>query len=408
MRLHHPILRKTCNRDAGFTLVELLVAASVGSIVALAASDLMLSNMRSGAALEATQRLRTDWSRVSHFIESEVALSERVITNASLLNLAQCNPTITATEFAFGLEVRRDLPPAIYFVRDNATNSLEWNGDSSLWRCGPSIDVNGEYTDVISGNSASQLTAQRLVDGMTSSCMLSATAATSGVSKSLRYRLCIRGLTNYSYAQSVNTYSRISPVFSYPNTNSLCSDEYLTIEGFYKLEGGTTSADLLELPSTGLEDYNDILICGYGGGDTIKGSTANDVLEAGDSGSSSENGASIDGLDGSDRLLGGPGNDTLNGGDGDDVLIDGDGNDSLNGGVGDNQYLVGAGTNNITGGNGLDVVFLDQNKADVNGLANCKRNSCNLTYNVNGVPASVSATGVEVIIFRDGRYDITN
>ena len=407
MRLHHPILRKTCNRDAGFTLVELLVAASVGSIVALAASDLMLSNMRSGAALEATQRLRTDWSRVSHFIESEVALSERVITNASLLNLAQCNPTITATEFAFGLEVRRDLPPAIYFVRDNATNSLEWNGDSSLWRCGPSINENGEYTDVISGNNASQLMAQRLVDGMTSSCMLSATSATSGVSKSLRYRLCIRGLTNYSYAQSVNTYSRISPVFSYPNTNSLCSDEFLTIEGFYKLEGGTTSADLLELPSTGLSEYDDILICGYGGGDTIKGSTANDVLEAGNSGTSPEAGASINGYSGSDRLVGGPGDDTLNGGEGDDVLIDGDGDDALNGGPGENQYLVGKGTNSVAGGNGLDVVFLDLDKAGVSGLDSCNRARCDLSYSVDGVASSVSSTGVEVIIFRNGRYDIS-
>ena len=408
MRLHHRILKQGCSTDGGFTLVELLVAATVGMLVAAAAGDLMLSNTRSGAALEATQRLRSDWSRTSHFIESEVALSERVITNASLLNLAQCNPTIAAAEFAFGLEVRRDLPPAIYFVRNNATNSLEWNGASSLWRCGPSIDENGEYTDVITGNSTSQLTAQRLVDGMTNNCMLSVTSSTSGVSKSLQYRLCISGLTNYSYAQSVNTYSRISPVFSYPNTNSLCSDEFLTIEGFYKLEGGTTSADLLELPSTGLSAYDDILICGYGGGDTIKGSTANDVLEAGDSGSSSENGASINAFSGSDRLLGGPGNDTLNGGDGDDVLIDGEGNDNLNGGAGDNQYLVGAGSNTITGGTGLDVVFLDQNKADVSGLATCKRNSCNLSYSVNGSSASVSATGAEVIIFRDGRYDITS
>jgi prepilin-type N-terminal cleavage/methylation domain-containing protein len=175
MRLHHPLLKDQSQARNGFTLVELLVAATVGTLVAATAGDLLLSNTRSGAALEATQRLRTDWSRVSHFIESEVALSERVITNATLLNLAQCNPTITATEFAFGLEVRRDLPPAIYFVRNNATNSLEWNGDSSLWRCGPSINENGEYTDVISGNNASQLTAQRLVDGMTSSCMLSAT-----------------------------------------------------------------------------------------------------------------------------------------------------------------------------------------------------------------------------------------
>ena len=408
MRLHHPLLKEQSQASNGFTLVELLVAATVGTLVAAAAGDLLLSNMRSGAAIEATQRLRTDWSRVSHFIESEVALSERVITDASLLNLARCSSNISATEFAFGLEVRRDLPPAIYFVRDNATNSIEWNGDSSLWRCGPSIDVNGEYTDMITGNSTSQLNAQRLVDGMNSTCTLSVTTSTNGVSKSLRYRLCMRGLTNYSYAQSVNTYSRISPVFSYPNTNSLCSDQFLTIEGFYKLEGGTTSADLLELPSSGLSDYNDILICGYGGGDTINGSTANDVLEAGDSGNRPEPGAIVNAYSGSDRLLGGPGNDTLNGGDGDDVLIGGEGNDSMNGGSGDNQFLAGAGTNSIAGGNGLDVVFLDQNKADVSGLNNCKRSGCNLGYSISGNSGSISATGAEVIIFRDGRYDITN
>ena len=408
MRLHHSLLKHQPRPSQGFTLVELLVAAAVGTVVAAAAGDLLLSNMRSGAALEATQRLRTDWSRTSHFIESEVALSERVITDASLLNLAQCTTTISAAEFKFGLEVRRDLPPAIYFVKSNAANSLEWNGDRSLWRCGPSINENGEYTNVITGSSTSLLPAQRMVDGMTSSCTLSVTPSQDGVSKSLQYRLCMRGLTNYSYAQSVNTYSRISPVFSYPNTNSLCSDEFLTIEGFYKLEGGTTSADLLELPSTGLSQYDDILICGYGGGDTIKGSTANDVLEAGDSGSSNENGATINAYSGSDRLVGGPGNDQLDGGDGDDVLISGAGNDILNGGSGDNQYLAGAGNNIIDGGTGLDVVFLDQSKADVSGLANCSRSSCLVTYSVDGLSSQISATAIEVIIFRDGRFDITS
>ena len=408
MRLHHSLLKHQPRPSQGFTLVELLVAAAVGTVVAAAAGDLMLSNMRSGAALEATQRLRTDWSRTSHFIESEVALSERVITDASLLNLAQCTTSISAAEFKFGLEVRRDLPPAIYFVKSNAADSLEWTGDSSLWRCGPNINENGEYTNVITGSSTLLLPAQRMVDGMTSNCTLSVTPSQDGVSKSLKYALCMRGLTKYKYAQSVNTYSRISPVFSYPNTNSLCSDEYLTIEGFYKLEGGTTSADLLELPSTGLSEYDDILICGYGGGDTIKGSTANDVLEAGDSGSSSETGATINAYSGSDRLVGGPGNDQLYGGDGDDVLISGAGNDTLNGGSGDNQYLAGAGKNIVLGGTGLDVVFLDQSKADVSGLANCSRSSCLVTYSVDGLASQISATGIEVIIFRDGRFDITN
>ena len=98
----------------------------------------------------------------------------------------------------------------------------------------------------------------------------------------------------------------------------------------------------------------------------------------------------------------------LNGGDGDDVLIDGDENDTLNGGSGDNQYLVGAGISTITGRSGLDVVFLDQNKADVSGLSSCKRSNCSLTYSTNGTTASATAAGVELLTFRDGRYDITN
>lgn len=106
--------------------------------------------------------------------------------------------------------------------------------------------------------------------------------------------------------------------------------------------------------------------------------------------------------------MGGPGNDSLNGGDGDDVLIGGAGNDSLNGGSGDNQYLPGVGADSITGGAGLDVVFLDLNKAAVDGLGNCTRSSCTLTYSSEGESSSVDASGVEVIIFRDGRHDITN
>ena len=42
------------------------------------------------------------------------------------------------------------------------------------------------------------------------------------------------------------------------------------------------------------------------------------------------------------------------------------GNDSLDGGSGDNHYLPGVGHDSITGGAGLDVVFLDLNKAAVN------------------------------------------
>ena len=409
MTYSHPLRQHIQKKyRQGFTLIELLIATLFGGIVAASAGGMLINSMRSGAALETTQRLRMDWNRTSHFIESEVAMSERVFTDESKLNLAQCDSSITNEEFSFGLEIRRHLPPAIYYIRSNETQNLEWVGESSLWRCGPNIDEDGNYTNIIDGNSSTLLTAQRLIDGMNNTCTLTVTSSENGVSKSLNYELCLRGSTNFSYSQSVNTHTRIIPVYSYPNFNSLCSDEILTIEGFYKLDGGTTSADLLELPSFGLTDYDDILICGYGGGDTIKGSSANDVLEAGGNNNGSDVGAYLYGYEGSDRLLGGPSDDALYGGNGDDVLISGDGNDMLDGGNGENHYLVNEGSNTVQGGTGLDIIFIDDIKNNVIGPNQCKRNDCELQYNNGSISGNISATQVEVIILRDGRFDISN
>ena len=389
--------------ESGFTLIELLIGTVVGAILIFVTGNLLLSTVYSGRNLESSHRSRNDWNRTSHFIESEIALSERVITDQNNLNLEYCPTSINEIDFKFGLEIRRHLPPVIYFTRNNEDNSTEWYGDLSMWRCGPKIDEQGEYSfDVEEA---------RVVDSMTNECKIEVSSSTNSISKAINFTLCLqKSNTAPAYTQTINAYTRISPVFSYPNANTLCSNETRTIEGFYKLNGGTIGSDLLELSSNveGLSIYDDILICGYGGGDTIKGSTANDVLEAGDSGSSSETGATINAYSGSDRLVGGPGNDQLYGGDGDDVLISGSGNDTLNGGSGDNQYLAGAGNNIVLGGTGLDVVFLDQSKADVSGLANCSRSSCLVTYSVDGLASQISATGIEVIIFRDGRFDITN
>ena len=151
----------------------------------------------------------------------------------------------------------------------------------------------------------------------------------------------LTGLTSARYSQSISTYSRVSPIFSFPSSNTLCNGQ--SIEGFQQLTGGSSEPETLEVPQSGLQESDAILICGYGGGDTINGSIADDILEAGDSGLSYEPGAILNGNDGSDHLRGGPGNDTLMGGNGDDVLIGKEGNDSMMGGEGDNQYLPGSG-----------------------------------------------------------------
>jgi prepilin-type N-terminal cleavage/methylation domain-containing protein len=412
MRLHHSLLKKPGSKDhakRGFTLVEILISVTLGSLVSIAATNIMLSQLRSGGGLATTQNLRQEWNRTTHFIESEVALSERIITNSGNINLNQCTTAISSEEFRFALDIRRDLPLAIYYIKANPNSqSLELKGTHSLYRCGPGIDREGNYTNIISTTSNSSVTAALLVDGMSATCQITSSsiqpANSSG--KSLGYELCLQGMSNNRYTQTINTYSRISPIFSYPSTRALCNTEEQTIEGFTSLEG-TTGADNLDADDGALDGTSAVLICGYGGGDTLDGSDFDDVLEAGAITSSPEPGASLNGYAGSDRLMGATGNDTLNGGDGDDVLISGSGTDILNGGNGDNQYLAGPGTKTITGGTGLDVIYLELNKAEINGLSSCTRSSCSLSGSSNGNSYSISASNVEVIMFRNGRHDIT-
>lgn len=413
MRLHNSLLKRqsiTTKGTTGFTLVELLVAALMGSLLTIATSDLLLSHMRSSARLEGTQRMRQDWSRVTHFIESEVALSERVISDPARINLEQCSIPIAPEDFRFALEIRRDLPLAIYYITSNPDPSITLVGDRSLYRCGPGIDRNGYYTDLISSNTSSIVNASLLVDGMTQDCQITPSTIkpdlTTGSGKSLRYELCLTGLTSARYSQAISTYSRVSPIFSFPSNNTLCNGQ--SIEGFQQLTGGSSDPETLEVPQSGLQESDAILICGYGGGDTINGSIADDILEAGDSGLSSEPGAQLNGNAGSDHLRGGAGDDTLNGGSGDDVLIGQEGHDLMLGGEGDNQYLPGTGNSTIEGGSGVDVIYINQNESDVNGKNSCTREQCFLTFTENGTSSSIDAASIEVLIFKDGRYDITN
>ena len=403
MRLQHRLLKRPRRRqhEAGFSLAELLIAASLGVGVAILAGDAMLSHIRSGERLEALERQRSEWSRTSNFIEAEVALSERIVSDEELVSKELCS---TASEsdssFLFALDLRRDLPLAIYFSRPNP-NTTEWVGDRTLWRCGPTINADGSFGDLLSGSSSS-VSEQVLVDGLTDACSLKVATDQPAVAKSLKFELCIQGLSRRQYKQSAHTYSRVSPVFSFPSITSLCSSENLRIEGFYRLGGGTSGADTLEVPTGAVPSNTDVLICGYGGGDTIIGSTANDVLEAGEIGP----GATVIGQSGNDRLRGSPAGDALYGNAGDDVLIGLSGNDTLDGGTGENRYLPGTGNDTVRGGPDLDVVFIDKSKADVSGLSFCNRSFCSLSFSDGGASNRTTMRDVEVLIFRDGRVDL--
>lgn len=410
MHLYNKLLKKNTQRESGFSLTELLLAVFIGAFISLVAGDTLLSHIKSTAKLEALERLRSEWGRVTNFIEAEVALSERVIYNPDSINLNQCKNTIAPKDFYFALEIGKEYPLSIYYSSAHASDGDNeiWNGDASLYRCGPDIGISGEYNEEqLLTNLTSKLEVSRVVDGLTQECTISVTKPSgSDVSKSLNLDICIQGLGQRRFNGQINTYSRVSPIYSYPVNTTLCSDADLTIEGFVKV-AGTSENEELSAP----DSSQAVLICGNGGntlngaseGDQLNGSKSHDIIETGPT---SAPGAEVNGGDGDDRLVGGDGDDILNGGNGNDVILGLSGNDTLTGGSGSNKYLPGLGNDSINGGPGLDVVFLEHNRAAFDGLSSCSRISCILTYSTAGDSFTLNLSNVEVLVFRDGRYDL--
>lgn len=373
----------------GFTLPELLIAAAISLLTAIVAGDLLLSHIRSSERAETMERQRSDWNRTTTFIEAEVALSERVIGDVSKIAVpASCN--FSASEFRLGLDLRRDLPPVIYAVKPSTTG---WLPNNTLWRCGPGLNNDGSYNATLS--------LAPILDGLDNEASGTGFAASASTdAKQASFSLALKGHAHVSYNQQDTARTRISPLYSRPNENSLCDAANLV-----RLEGSSDQADTLVMSIAQVQVGEDVLICGRGfgttatgaQGDTITGSDgANDILEAGDYGR-----ANLDGKGGNDVLRGTLEADTLSGGSGDDVLSGRAGNDVLNGGSEQNSYLPGAGNDTVNGGSNLDVVFFSGNRASYS-LSNCNKTSCT----VSGPDGSDTLKNVEILIFQDARVDL--
>jgi prepilin-type N-terminal cleavage/methylation domain-containing protein len=373
----------------GFTLAELLIASAISLLTATVAGDLLISHIRSTERAEAMERQRSDWSRTTTFIEAEVALSERVITDASKIAIP------TACEFSdgdyrLGLDLRRDLPPVIYAIKESTPG---WLPTNTLWRCGPGLNNDGSYNKT--------LTVSPILDGLDGTAAGGGfIASASDDAKQATFTLALKGHSRVTYSQEDSARTRISPLYSRPNENSLCDAANLV-----RLEGSPTQADTLVMSIAQVQVGEDILICGRGVGsraagalgDSITGSDgANDILEAGDYGR-----ANLSGEGGNDVLRGTLEADTLNGGSGDDVLSGRAGNDVTNGGSEQNSYLPGAGNDTVNGGGDLDVVFFSEKRSSYT-LNSCNKTSCS----VSGPDGTDTLTNVEILIFQDARVDL--
>lgn len=389
----------------GFTLAELLIAGLISSLLVLAAGQIMLGQLRTDERMEAAERLKSEWSRSSSFIESEAALSQQVITDASKVNMpSSCN--FQTGQFRAALDLRRDLPLVIYGVKPSESGSLP---SHALWRCGPVITAEGRY------DSSQPIQLALLVDGLDGDAAGYGFTASSSDGKSLSFSLALKGLSTRAYSQDAGVHSRVNPLYPRPGEGSLCGG------GMYNWAvGSTTGADTLSVPIGALTSEDEVLMCGKGGGDTITGSDVNDILECGDGVSSGMSTCTLYGKVGNDRLLGSNQNDTLYGDslsdspatNANDELVGRGGNDTLLGGPGQNLYLPGPGNDTIGGGDGLDVAFFKGVRSDYTLSPGCSKSSCTVTDNAEATAdgtrpeGSDTLTGVEILIFKDARIDL--
>lgn len=79
-------------RQGGFTLVELLVVSVLGSVVTIAAAQVLISHLRASVATEGMLRVQDTWSRVQFLLDQEIQEAERITASGSTLTLTM--PTL--------------------------------------------------------------------------------------------------------------------------------------------------------------------------------------------------------------------------------------------------------------------------------------------------------------------------
>jgi hypothetical protein len=125
-----PIQLKT--KNLAFTLPELLIAGIAGALMVSAAATVFISHTNSSMRLEAINRLQGNWKRIQFLIEQDISESFGVATNTAATGCPTGTSMLT-------LEGPRDDPGA------SPINPISYYlSASTLRRCGPSIDQNGE------------------------------------------------------------------------------------------------------------------------------------------------------------------------------------------------------------------------------------------------------------------------
>jgi prepilin-type N-terminal cleavage/methylation domain-containing protein len=135
-------MRGSRRAEAGFTLVELLVALVAVQVVFVAAGSVLISHVRSSSNLEVAQRQRDNAARLDYLIQIEASEAAEVVQGLTLPNDCEASGQTSTAAFL----VPRD--EGNYLDRNNVStiyyyNHRDANNQDNIRRCGPRVHRNG-------------------------------------------------------------------------------------------------------------------------------------------------------------------------------------------------------------------------------------------------------------------------
>jgi type II secretory pathway component PulJ len=147
----------------GFTLVEVLVASVVGTLLIIATTTIVVPQLRMHQRLEGRTRLQERWARVQFLLDNEIQEAHTVRVNNNILELTICEPLAMDEFYAINANRCSNGGSAATGTPGNdatITYALD-PSNQTLTRQGPSIDQRGSL--VINTPSSSVLATGVLV-----------------------------------------------------------------------------------------------------------------------------------------------------------------------------------------------------------------------------------------------------
>ena len=168
----------------------------------------MVSHLQRNARGESLQRQREDWKRATHFIESEIAMSGRIVTTSEAVSIPTgCD--LQSSEIKLVLDLPRELPLVLYGI--SALNSSTSDVDRSQWigegqddqnfglliRCDPNLKLTSNGDNDYDGTSINQTV---ILDGIDKSTGGHGLNVKVHDSKSASFSLALKGLANSRFS----------------------------------------------------------------------------------------------------------------------------------------------------------------------------------------------------------------